>query len=59
MRGLKSDGMTMLIATHEMGVARDFAQETRVPAPGRSAGRSALISGDPASLAGARVLERT
>ena len=26
-RDLKADGMTMIIATHEMGFARDFADE--------------------------------
>ena len=30
-RELKSDGMTMLIATHEMGFARDFADRGLLP----------------------------
>ena len=63
-RELKSDGMTMLIATHEMGFARDFAEEVCFLDGGRivERGAPAQIFGDPAQAATrrflARVLER-
>ena len=63
-RELKSDGMTMLIATHEMGFARDFADEVCFLDGGRivERGAPAQIFGDPAQAATrrflARVLER-
>ncbi len=63
-RELKSDGMTMLIATHEMGFARDFADEVCFLDGGRivERGAPAKIFGDPAQAATrrflARVLER-
>jgi polar amino acid transport system ATP-binding protein len=63
-RELKSDGMTMLIATHEMGFARDFADEVCFLDGGRivERGAPAQIFGDPAEAATrrflARVLER-
>jgi polar amino acid transport system ATP-binding protein len=61
---LKSDGMTMLIATHEMGFARDFADEVCFLDGGHivERGAPAQIFGDPAQAATrrflARVLER-
>ena len=50
-RELKSDGMTMLIATHEMGFARDFADEVCFLDGGRIVERGApeQIFGDPAA----------
>ena len=63
-RELKSDGMTMLIATHEMGFARDFADEVCFLDGGRivERGAPAQIFGEPAQAATrrflARVLER-
>ena len=64
-RELKGDGMTMLIATHEMGFARDFADEVCFLEGGRIIERGApeQIFGEPAELATrrflARILERT
>ena len=64
MRELKSDGMTMLIATHEMGFARDFADAVCFPDGGRTVelGARERIFSDPAQSATrrlrARVLER-
>ena len=50
-RQLASQGMTMVIATHEMGFARDIA-DPRVPSSTRAAssrrGRPSRIFGDPA-----------
>ena len=63
-RELKSDGMTMLIATHEMGFAREFADEVCHLDGGLivERGAPAQIFGDPTEVATrrflARVLER-
>ncbi len=63
-RELKSDGMTMLIATHEMGFARDFADAVCFLDGGCIVERGSpeQIFGDPAQAATrrflARVLER-
>ena len=40
-RELAAGGMTMLIATHEMGFARDIAQPRLLPGRGRAAGAGA------------------
>jgi polar amino acid transport system ATP-binding protein len=59
-RELKADGMTMLIATHEMDFARDFADEVCFLDGGRIVERGApeRIFGDPAEPATRRFLAR-
>jgi polar amino acid transport system ATP-binding protein len=59
-RELKSDGMTMLIATHEMDFARDFADEVCFLDGGRIVERGVpeQIFGDPAAPATRRFLAR-
>ena len=59
-RELKGDGMTMLIATHEMGFARDFADEVCFLEAGRIVERGApeQIFGEPAEAATRRFLAR-
>ena len=54
LRELKSDGMTMLVATHEMGFARDVADRVCFLDGGRL-----LESGPPAQVLGDPVHERT
>ena len=52
-RELAAEGMTMVIATHEMGFARDIADRVmlprRGPRPGRGAARADLPQPDPAA----------
>ena len=50
LRELKDDGMTMIVATHEMGFARDVADEVCFLDAGRvlERGRAAQVLGDPA-----------
>ena len=50
LRDLKSDGMTMLVATHEMGFAREVADEVCFLDAGRvlERGPAAQVLGDPA-----------
>lgn len=59
-RDLKADGMTMLIATHEMGFARDFADEVCFLHEGLIAerGTPAEIFEDPREEATQRFLRR-
>ena len=49
-RDLKADGMTMVLATHEMGFAREVADEVCFLDAGRvlERGRAAQVLGDPA-----------
>jgi len=54
LRELKSDGMTMLVATHEMGFARDVADRVCFLDGGRL-----LESGPPAQVLGDPVHDRT
>ena len=50
LRDLKDDGMTMIVATHEMGFARDVADEVCFLDAGRvlERGPAAQVLGDPA-----------
>jgi polar amino acid transport system ATP-binding protein len=54
LRDLKSDGMTMIVATHEMGFARQVADEVCFLDGGR-----VLEAGPPAQVLGEPVHERT
>jgi polar amino acid transport system ATP-binding protein len=53
-RGLKSDGMTMVLATHEMGFARDVADKVVFLDGGR-----VLESGPPSQVLRSPVEPRT
>jgi polar amino acid transport system ATP-binding protein len=59
-RELKSDGMTMLIATHEMGFARGFADEVCFLEAGRivECGPPEQIFSEPEQAATRRFLAR-
>jgi polar amino acid transport system ATP-binding protein len=59
-RELKDDSMTMLIATHEMGFARGFADEVCVLEAGRIVERGSpeQIFSDPSEAATRRFLAR-
>ena len=50
LRDLKDDGMTMIVATHEMGFARDVADEVCFLDGGRvlESGPASQVLGDPA-----------
>ncbi len=59
-RALKDDGMTMLIATHEMSFARDVAEEVCFLDAGRVAerGDAAQVFGDPVQPRTRQFLQR-
>jgi polar amino acid transport system ATP-binding protein len=60
LRDLKSDGMTMIVATHEMGFARDVADEVCFLDGGRvlERGPAAQVLGDPAEARTRQFLHR-
>jgi polar amino acid transport system ATP-binding protein len=60
LRDLKSDGMTMIVATHEMGFARDVADEVCFLDAGRvlERGPAAQVLGDPAEARTRQFLRR-
>ncbi|HYY12756.1 MAG TPA: amino acid ABC transporter ATP-binding protein [Kineosporiaceae bacterium] len=60
LRDLKSDGMTMVVATHEMGFARDVADEVCFLDGGRvlERGPAAQVLGDPVEPRTRRFLSR-
>jgi polar amino acid transport system ATP-binding protein len=60
LRDLKSDGMTMMVATHEMGFARDVADEVCFLDGGRvlERGPAAQVLGDPVEARTRQFLHR-